>query len=85
DDLVSGIKVLANEVLEKSNRTISQVSPFNLEDEIKKAKNIAQTYKFNNTDSQKKESNTAQSNNIEPPEKEQQTPKEEKSFFDDID
>lgn len=84
DDLISGLKVMANEVLEKSNRAISQVNPFNLEDEIKKAKNIVQTYKFKD-DSPKKKSNTIQNNNIEPPEKEQQTSNKENSFFDDID
>lgn len=82
DDLVSGLKSMASDVLDKSERVATQAKHFDIEDQLQKAKNIAQNYKFKND---------AHKEKIHKPVVEKKPiiesakpAEDEKSFFDDI-
>ena len=84
DDLVAGLKSMANDVLDKSTRVATQAKHFDIENQIQKAKNIAQNHKFKNEARKEMEKKPIVE---KPPKKEssqQFEPQEEKSFFDDI-
>jgi len=84
DDLVAGLKSMANDVLDKSTRVATQAKHFDIENQIQKAKNIAQNYKFKNEARKEMTKKPV----VEEPQKKvaskQVEPQEEKSFFDDI-
>ncbi|MDH5474342.1 MAG: DivIVA domain-containing protein [Cyclobacteriaceae bacterium] len=85
EDLLSGLKAMANEVLEKSSRVSTNIKPFDVDEEIHKAKSLAQNYKFKN--GTKKNTNNIQEKPVEqPPVAQEQAASstKESSFFDDI-
>ena len=51
DDLLSNIKMLSNDSLEKVARATSQIRSFDLEEQIMKAKSISTTFKLKNRNS----------------------------------
>jgi len=100
DDLLSNIKMLSNDALEKVARAASQIKHFDLEEQIMKAKSISTTFKLQNRNTQAdivpknedkpSEVETTESKEeevVEPvPQSEPSAiePSKNKSFFDDI-
>lgn len=84
DDLVAGLKSMANDVLDKSNRVATQAKHFDIENQIQKAKNIAQNYKFKNEARKEMTKKPLVEEPHKRVESKQVEPQEEKSFFDDI-
>jgi cell division initiation protein len=99
DDLLSNIKMLSNDAIEKVERATSQIKHFDLEEQIMKAKSISTTFKLQNRNAQ---ADAAPQHREEPPvietPSEQEDvvepvqpstpaankPSKNKSFFDDI-
>jgi cell division initiation protein len=50
DDLISNIKMLSNDTLEKVDRVSGQIKQYDLEEQIMKAKSISTTFKLKNRD-----------------------------------
>jgi len=84
DDLVAGLKSMANDVLDKSTRVATQAKHFDIENQIQKAKNIAQNYKFKNEARKEKKKKPVVEETQKKAASKQGEPQEEKSFFDDI-
>lgn len=79
DDLLSNIKMLSNDALEKVARAASQTKHFDLEDQIMKAKSISTTFKLQNRNTK---AVTVAKNEEEPSIVETQESKEQEVVYD---
>lgn len=91
EDVVSNLKTLASELLERTARVSAQAKQFDPDEQLQKAKNAAQNYKFkkgNNAEKSSQESKPAPQVENPPatdaPVEQTAASTEEKSFFDDI-
>lgn len=95
EDLISNIRMLSKEALEKVDRMAAQVKYFDIDEQIQQAKSISSSYKYktkHNSTSKKTEKAAPATNEIiqeitvdEPaPVPQESKPESTKSFFDDI-